>query len=219
MTLQADQLGCSRDGHILFGALNFEVKAGEALWLTGANGSGKTSLLRLLCGLGVPQEGTVRWDGRAIGSLRQDFYRDLMYCGHASGVKDDLAAWENVAIGAALAGKKCTRVVAEHALEQIGLGDVSHLPTGALSQGQRKRVALARLFIHPLPRLLILDEPFSALDPAGVASLCAALEHHLQRGGIVIYTTHQAVELQAQRLHLLDLSACTTAICAAESTC
>lgn len=206
MTLQAYQLGFSRGGHRLFRDINFEIGAGEALWLSGSNGSGKTSLLRLLCGLSAPMDGEVRWSGRGIQTLHEEFFRELIYCGHASGVKDDLAAWENLAIAAALSGRDCSRDDACHALEQVGLASVAHLPARALSQGQRKRVALARLCIHPLPALLVLDEPFTALDQAAVAGLCATLNRHLSQGGIVVYTTHQELKLTAGRLHLLDLS-------------
>lgn len=206
MTLQAYQLGFSRDGHGLFRDINFEIGAGEAMWLTGSNGSGKTSLLRLLCGLSAPLDGEVRWGGRGIQMLREEFFRELIYCGHASGVQDDLAAWENLAFAVALSGKDCGRGDACHALEQVGLGGVAHLPVRVLSQGQRKRVALARLCLDPLPKLVVLDEPFTALDQAALAGVCAILNRHLSKGGIVVYTTHQEVTLTAGRLHLLDLS-------------
>lgn len=205
MTLQACGLACWRGGRRLFGSVDIELGAGEALWIKGGNGSGKTSLMRLLCGLGMPQEGEVRWKGRAIHSLREDYHRELLYCGHAAAVKDDLSAWENVAMASALAGRRCSRSDAEHALELAGLGHAAALPARALSQGQRRRVALARLFVPPLPALLLLDEPFTALDAASVDALCARIAGHLAQGGLAVYTTHQAHTLQAARLHVLDL--------------
>jgi len=206
MTLQGYQLAAARGDRQLFCDINFEIKAGEAMWLAGSNGSGKTSLLRLLCGIAVPESGEVRWGGRNIQTLREDFHRSLIYCGHASGVKDDLAAWENVLIGTRLSGKNCSKADAYHALDQVGLANVAHLSARALSQGQRKRVALARLCILPTPQILILDEPSTALDQHAVHTLCEILNRHLAQGGMVVYTTHQKLTLIAQRLHLLDLS-------------
>jgi heme exporter protein A len=211
MTLQAYQLTCSRGDRQLFSDVNFEINAGEALWLTGSNGSGKTSLLRLLCGLASPIAGEVRWNGRSVRAPREAFYQDLIYCGHASNVKDDLAAWQNVLIGIKLSGKHCSRKDAYDALARFGLQSVAHLPAHTLSQGQRKRVTLARLCIHPIPKLLILDEPFTELDQDTVNILCDSLNQHLAQGGIVVYTTHQEVTLKARRLHFLDMN--HTALC------
>ncbi len=206
MTLQAYQLACVRGDRQLFCDINFEIKAGEAMWLAGSNGSGKTSLLRLLCGLTSPDKGEVRWDGRNIQELHEDFYRDLMYYGHAGGVKDDLAAWENVAIGARLSGKNCNREDACQALDQVGLAHAAHLPVRVLSQGQRKRVALARLYLSPMSKLLILDEPFTALDQPAIHNLCEILNRHLAQGSVVVYTTHQELALKTGRLHRLELN-------------
>ncbi|MQA20147.1 cytochrome c biogenesis heme-transporting ATPase CcmA [Rugamonas sp. FT103W] len=205
MRLQAHRLACARGERQLFSDLNFELQSGEALWLKGGNGSGKTSLLRLLCGLGRPLAGEVRWNGRPIQQLREDYHRQLIYCGHASAVKDDLSAWENVATASTLSGTACSREQAVVALVSVGLGGAADLPARALSQGQRRRVALARLAIDPLPPLLLLDEPFVALDQTAVQSLCRTLNRHLASGGMLIYTTHQAQALQARRLEQFDL--------------
>ncbi|MEO7579652.1 MAG: cytochrome c biogenesis heme-transporting ATPase CcmA [Massilia sp.] len=207
MALEAVRLGAARGGHTLFSGVGFALGAGEALWLGGTNGSGKTTLLRLLCGLALPADGEVLWQGQPIRRLREDYHRALLYCGHASGVKDDLTAWENLATSAALAGRSCTRAQAEDALAHVGLRDQAALPARVLSQGQRRRVVLARLALAPLPQLLLLDEPFSALDGAATLALCATLDAHLERGGIVVYTTHQAQALNARRLLRLELGA------------
>jgi heme exporter protein A len=210
MRLQAHRLACARGERQLFSDLNFELQSGEALWLKGRNGSGKTSLLRLLCGLGRPLSGEVLWNGTPIQQLREDFHRQMIYCGHASAVKDDLSAWENVATAGNLSGTACSREQAVVALVSVGLGGAADLPARSLSQGQRRRVALARLALEPLPPLLLLDEPFVALDQAAVQTLCRTLNRHLAAGGMLVYTTHQAQALQARRLEQFDLDQLTS---------
>jgi heme exporter protein A len=187
----------------LFESLNFEVQAGEAHRIAGDNGCGKTSLLRLLCGLALPTQGTVRWNGCDIRNEREDFNRQLIYIGHASGVKEDLLAWENVLFAATLSGQKVSREQVYDVLDLLGLGRAADLPTRSLSQGQRKRVALARLWLGMQTPLWILDEPFAALDPEAVLQLCRLLDQHLAQGGMLIYTTHQEINLLTQaHLHL-----------------
>jgi heme exporter protein A len=207
MTLQLHDIGCTRGGRALFAGIDLHLASGEALWLLGANGSGKSSLLRILCGLAPPAAGSVHWMGRDIRRARDVFHQDLFYCGHAPGLKDDLPAWRNLDVARRLAGHACSLDEAQQALALFGLAHTAQLPCAILSQGQRKRVALARLALAPRPRLLVLDEPFSALDKDSIAALQALLETHLREGGIVAYTTHQDLELAAARLHRLDLSA------------
>jgi heme exporter protein A len=176
------------------------------LWVSGTNGSGKTSLLRMLCGLSVPADGEVRWGGRNIRGLRDEFCSKLVYIGHANGVKDDLLAWENLVVSTTLAGTPVTEDEAHAALQQLGLGRAADLTTRALSQGQRKRVALARLSLGMGMPLWILDEPFTALDKSAVAALCGTISRHLVGGGMVIYTTHQEIDLSARRALRLDMN-------------
>lgn len=206
MTLQAYRLACTRGERELFNDINFDISAGDAMHVAGTNGSGKTSLLRMLCGLAFPASGEVRWNGRNIRSGREEFGSQLIYLGHANGVKDDLIAWENIVVASTLSGSPVGRDEAYEALEELGLGRAADLPTRALSQGQRKRVALARLRLGMKTPLWILDEPFTALDRNAVEELCGTLNQHLALGGMVIYTTHQEVDLKAQRLLRLDLS-------------
>lgn len=206
MTLQAHQLSCMRGERRLFRGVDFEITAGDALRVVGANGSGKTSLLRILCGLAQPVEGEVRWHGRSIGALREEFRRNLVYLGHANGVKDDLLAWENIVVASTLSGNPVTQDDAVHALKQLGLARAVSLPTRVLSQGQRKRVALARLQLSASAPLWILDEPFTALDQHSVSELCGTLNRHLGNGGMVIYTTHQEIALTAGRARQFDVS-------------
>lgn len=207
MTLQAYRLGCTRGERVLFHDLAFTLEKGGALRVGGGNGSGKTSLLRMLCGLACPADGEVLWHGRNVRAIRAEFGASLIYLGHANGVKDDLAAWENVALGATMGGTPVTREDACAALELLGLGHALDLPTGALSQGQRKRVALARLQLGADRPLWVLDEPFTALDQQAVDALCATLEQHLARGGMVVYTTHQEINLGGARAARLDMGA------------
>jgi heme exporter protein A len=206
MSLQAHSLTCVRGDLQLFADLSFEIQPGDALWVSGTNGSGKTSLLRMLCGLAVPAAGEVRWKGRNIRRLRDEFCSNLVYIGHANGVKDDLMAWENLVVSTTLAGAPVTEDEAHAALQQLGLGRAADLPTRALSQGQRKRVALARLSLGLAMPLWILDEPFTALDKSAVAALCSTISKHLAGGGMVIYTTHQEIDLSAKRALRLDMN-------------
>lgn len=205
MSLQACQLACMRGGRSLFEGLDFSLAAGDALRVRGANGSGKSSLLRILCGLAFPAAGEVRWQGRNIGRVREQFGAALLYLGHAAGIKDDLLAWENLVVACTLAGHPVKREQACAALESLGLGPQACLPALALSQGQRKRVALARLQLSPQAPLWILDEPFAALDADAIAALTQSLERHLAAGGMLVYTTHQDVSLRAARSRRLLL--------------
>ncbi len=206
MILQACQLTCTRGGRQLFNHINFDISVGDAMRVEGVNGSGKTSLLRLLCGLSSPEEGEVRWNGKNIAKTREEFGSQRIYLGHANGVKDDLIAWENVVVAAILSGNPITRDEAYAALGHLGLHQAADLPTRSLSQGQRKRVALARLQFGMKAPLWILDEPFTALDQKTVMHLCDTLNQHINRGGMVIYTTHQEITLAPRRMLTLDLS-------------
>ena len=187
----ADALEMERGDRLLFTGLTFRAPAGILVRLAGANGTGKTSLLRLLTGLMTPDEGQVLYRGEDIKTLKEDYWRDLVYIGHLNGVKDDLTARENVRINARFGNLTVTDEAAEAALTKVGLEGFFDHTTGELSQGQRRRVALARLFVSDAKPVWILDEPFTALDVASVANLTAVVADHVNAGGVVIYTTHQ----------------------------
>ncbi len=201
--LEAAELECERGGWVLFRGLSFALRAGESLRVAGANGSGKTSLLRILCGLLPPSSGEVRWQGTAVQRLREDYSRELVYLGHAPAVKDDLSAAENLCVSCALAGMPAAEDAIAEALARFGLAGKGQL-SRRLSQGQRRRAALARLALSASRPLWLLDEPFSALDVAGVGLLRGLIEAHLARGGAVIFTTHQDAGIATARVIDLD---------------
>ena len=192
--LEIRDLACERGGKTLFEGLNLSVSPGQSLHLQGDNGSGKTSLLRLLCGLVAPLVGQVLWAGQPTTQAREDFLRDMLYLGHALALKEGLSALENLHFAAALSGQPWVPDAAVQALHQRGLRGREHLPLQILSQGQKRRVALARLGLSPA-RLWLLDEPFVALDSAACGVLQGLMQTHVARGGMVVFTSHQAVNL------------------------
>ena len=192
--LELRDLGCQRGRRRLFQGLNAALAPGQLLRVSGANGAGKTSLLRMLCGLLAPAQGEVLWHGRSVRGNRETYLRQLVYLGHAAALKDDLSALENLQAAARLAGLSPDEAAARQALADAGLRGREQVPARILSQGQRRRAALARL---PLSRarLWVLDEPFNALDTAAVAWLQGLIEAQLQRRGMVVLTSHQPVGL------------------------
>lgn len=193
--LEADGLECVRQQRSLFKALSFSLAAGERLRIAGANGSGKTSLLRILCGLLTPNEGEVRWNGEPIDALREEYSRQIVYLGHAPAVKDDLTPAENLEFACRLAGFAAKP---DAALARLGVPP--DVPVRRLSQGQRRRAALARLVVSEQVPLWLLDEPYAALDAQATATVDALLAAHAARGGAVIFTTHQETGAAAARV-------------------
>lgn len=192
--LQVIALSCERGGRPLFAPQSFTLSPGQAMQIEGDNGSGKTSLLRMVCGLAPTASGEVRWGGQAIAEVRHAFSRDLLYLGHNLGLKDELSAVENLRAALVLAGHPVSDEQALQALQALGLGSRAHLPLRVLSQGQKRRVALARLQLSKA-RLWVLDEPFVALDSLAVHALQQVLLNHLQQDGLLLFTSHQAVDL------------------------
>lgn len=203
--LEIEQLACQRGERLLFRRLGFALTAGELLRVQGANGMGKTSLLRQLAGLAAVEVGHIRWRGESIHAQREAYHADLLYLGHAPALNDLLDPVENLSFACAAAGRPVARAEAVAALRQIGLARQLDLPCKLLSQGQRRRVLLARLFLREAPLLWLLDEPFTALDVAAVGELAECLATHAARGGLAIFTTHQDVALRCP-VRLLDLA-------------
>ena len=202
--LEAVALECERGHRHLFAGLSFDVQAGQCLHVAGDNGAGKTSLLRILCGLLAPTGGEVRWRGRSLARVRDEFAADLIYAGHLNGIKDDLTAAENLRVWAAMASIPLDEALLVRALQRLGIERFAAWPARQLSQGQKRRIGLTRLAFAARPRLWILDEPFNALDRGGVAVLNELIAAHVTRGGSVVLTTHQAWEppVPVRRLEL-----------------
>jgi heme exporter protein A len=195
--LTAHNLECVRGERRLFTALNFTVQPGTLLAVRGVNGSGKTSLLRMMCGLLAPAAGTLSWKQQEIGDAGEEYRSQLIYLGHLNGLKDELDATENLRLSLRVAGVAVDEAQAMAALEWSGLRERRHQPCGTLSQGQRRRVALARLKLSQSRPLWILDEPFTALDVASVERTRDLIVTHLAAGGMVALTTHQDVPINA----------------------
>lgn len=203
--LGARALGCARGERHLFQDLEFELENGGLLQVRGRNGSGKTSLLRMVCGLLPPASGEVIWNNTSVRDAGDEFKANLAYVGHLNGAKDDLNALENLHFSARVADLICDDTAVREALREFGLGGFEHLPCKFLSQGQRRRLALSRLKLSVARPLWVLDEPFAALDAAGITAMGALLEDHLARGGLALLTTHQDVPISAPGMRSIQL--------------
>lgn len=207
--LSAQALMAEKQDRILFRGVAFCVKPGELLHIKGANGTGKTTLLRILCGLTAAEHGEVRWGDDPIQQRRDDFHTQLSYVGHSDGIKLDLTVAENLHIAAMLAKSKRTtqRAIDIHAIAiQVGLQKQLDTFAHALSAGQRRRLALARCLFHDCS-VWILDEPFTSLDSQGVQFVENIIREHLQRKGIVIMTSHQQLNIADISYRVLGLTA------------
>src|SRR5512135_1425231 len=203
--LEVSDLACARGDHHLFSGLSFTLSAGELMQVQGANGSGKTTLLRALCGFVQPVRGRVLWCGQDIVEWDDAYHAELLYIGHLNAIKDELSALENLQMSGGLAGYTVTEQQALAALRRMGLQRREHLPVRVLSQGQRRRVALARLLIGDA-HLWILDEPLTALDVGAVGLMQELIGEHLAKGGMTIFTTHQPLQVAGVQTRLLSLS-------------
>jgi len=194
---EALNLSCVRDERTLFSGLSFTVLPGEMVQIEGRNGAGKTSLLRILAGLSSPDAGEVRWQGVNTRRQRDVFHQELLYLGHQPGIKSVLTAFENLAFYLSVSSPSVRGDAASEAiyqaLENVGLLGYEDVAVAQMSAGQQRRVALARLWLSNAP-LWILDEPLTAIDKQGVATLTALFGQHAEQGGMVLLTTHQDLQ-------------------------
>ena len=203
--LEVSNLACSRGDHRLFSELSFTLDFGQIMQVQGTNGSGKTSLLRTLCGFIIPDEGDITWRGESTRELDEEYFAEMMYLGHLNSIKDELSALENLRISSGFSGVELDEKEAISALSRMGLRGRELLPTKVLSQGQRRRVALARLLVSQA-KLWVLDEPLAALDVGAVALIQELIAEHLKNQGAVIFTTHQPLEVAGIEMRSISLS-------------
>jgi len=195
--LEANEISCVRGNRKLFRQLSFRVEEGSALRIHGANGAGKTSLLRIIAGLSPLMEGRIAWGGQTLAEAGDDYSKQLAFVGHANALKSYLSPYENLRIGLAVQGMRVFGGAVRAALEKEGLAQLADMPTQWLSAGQQRRVALTRFAFAQGRKLWILDEPFSSLDDDAVKRVSERLARHARDGGVVVYTTHQNVTIDA----------------------
>ncbi len=202
--LEAHGLSCKRGSAELFSNLNFTIESGEALIVEGSNGSGKTSLLRILCGFNQPVEGQISWCDEAIDK-HEDYQQQISYIGHASGVKLDLTVLENLLFAQRMVGTKRSESDIKEIIRSVGLFKQRNVLTRKLSAGQKRRVALARLQLEDR-MIWILDEPLTALDKEFVTEFETVLKKHLDNKGMLIVTTHRELKIPEHTIKRLNLS-------------
>jgi len=202
--LSASQLTCIKRDRVLFKALSLQVSKGDLLYLRGPNGAGKTSLLRILTGLSLPEEGDVVFDGVSIFSSHSNYTEKLVYLGHKSALNPALSAVENLHFWAAQHRVSIKTANLYEVLDTLGLVGLEEVPVKFLSAGQQRRVALSRLWLKTA-ELWVLDEPFTALDVEGVSLLEKLFANHCAAGGMIITTSHQALSSMAGKYRTYDL--------------
>lgn len=203
--LEAHDIEITRGNRRLFGDLSLALAPGTLFLVTGSNGSGKTSLLRALCGLLAPSAGEIRWHGESIQLMREEYWKNLLYIGHKNALKDELTTSENLAALCAFCSVETNATQRQSALAQFGLAGREHSSAKSLSQGQRRRTALARLALCSTLPVWVLDEPFAALDSAAISHLQSTVSQHLANGGMAVMTTHQDVQIAAPTVTELNL--------------
>ena len=199
--LKGTDLSCIRDDRVLFEGLAFELVSKQVLLLEGKNGSGKTSLLRILCGFREPDAGQVFWCGEAINDSQ--YYADMAYVGHLDGVKKELTVLENLKVSLALS--RAGQYSIEQALTKVHLDGYDDALVQALSAGQKRRLSLARLLITQ-NSVWILDEPFTSLDKQGIALIETLMSEHCASGGMIVLTSHHDIDLHGINVQRINLS-------------
>lgn len=204
--LQASSLSCIRQDRILFDALSLQLCSGDILQIAGKNGAGKSSLLRLLAGLALPDDGQICYQQQPLAQVRAEYATNLCYIGHHSGIHEQLTALENIAFWRAAMGMAVTALADEYnLLATLGLVGLEDVPCRMLSAGQQRRVSLARLWFSQR-QIWILDEPFTALDQGAITQLQQHFLQHVSAGGAIVLTTHQPLSLQYDKLRTVELN-------------
>lgn len=200
--LSAEKVTCIREDRVLFDELAFSLNAGDIVQVEGPNGTGKTSLLRILAGLSQPYSGSIKYKTEAINDCAEEYHQDLLFLGHLPGIKGEMTAQENLEFNLALHGLATDN--AEQVLEQVNLYGFEDALAQHLSAGQHRRIALARLW-QTRAKIWILDEPFTAIDKAGVKKLEQLIVEHADNGGVVVLTTHQDLSIDPNRYTKIQL--------------
>lgn len=200
--LKTRELSCVKDDHTLFEGLDLSLSTGQILLVEGKNGSGKTSLLRILTGLSLADSGDVLWQGRSINEVGPEYYEQVNYVGHHDGIKRDLTCLENLRLVQAMG--KPLPIELDDALDKVNLYRYGDNFVATLSAGQKRRLALARLIVTEAT-LWIMDEPFTSLDKASMAMFQQMFEQHLDKGGIIVMTSHHDIEMPDSDVVRLNL--------------
>lgn len=206
-TLAVTQLSCFRQQHPLFTHLTWQLHTGHVLLVQGQNGSGKSTLLRMLSGLMSPTQGQVLWENQAVQELGTAYYQYFHYVSHTNGIKLRLTVFENIELASHLSGKELNPILVEEVLLQLDLLTYKNKLANSLSAGQKRKLALSKLFLFPKP-LWLLDEPLTALDMKTQAFFLNKLENHLQQGGMAVMSSHQPFESTFTGLQTLSLGPC-----------
>lgn len=206
MTLCFSKLGCSKGGRRLFKDVDCTLDEGAWLYVAGANGVGKTSLLRMVCGLAPIESGDILWKNESIKGRNETFKRDLRFLGHLNALQDSMTVAENLDFTCAISGTGHSLASRKEVLGRFGLKGRENQLTRYLSQGQKRRVALSRLALSPA-KLWVLDEPYVAMDESGVRMLADLIADHLRHGGMAVVTSHQTVPVANIAPQVLELGA------------
>lgn len=198
--LKASDLTCVRNGRKVFQNVNVSLQAGEVLHVQGENGVGKSSLLRVLCGLLEPESGIISWNNQPIQEDYRSYFANLAYLGHKCGLKSTLTVAENLQIFSGASEK----TIMMQGLEQLGIAHLLNARVEILSAGQQQRVAWLRCVIKKA-NLWLLDEPFNAMDQASISTVTSWMSQHIQQDGMIIFTSHQDIPLHEIKMQTLRL--------------
>lgn len=201
--LEVKKISGQRGERHLFSNLTFTLAQREVLHIQGKNGVGKTTLLRMLCGLARPQSGEILWDGTKISENLLEYFQSLIYIGHETGIKEDLTALENLSFINVLYGSQTSKSI-EEILQIFQISQFSNVQCRHLSAGQKRRVGLARLLLSNA-RLWLLDEPFTALDSNAQNTVLSVLAAHLENGGMCAVTSHQPIVFSESKVRQIVL--------------